>query len=330
MTDKIQPLLSICIPTYNRINSLKSHLPLLLEIIKPSQEINLIVCDNCSSDGTREYLIELQRDYDFTYHVNIENLGFDRNYLKCIELATGEFTWVLGDDDIIDDRSIAQITHILHNENVDYLIINGGQLQKSSKTILPRLKLDSNIELTDINVLFKNFAWHATWISACIFRTNPAKQYKSKKFITSGFTQVDLLLSIFGNSTRYMLLKQPIVYQSENVSEYSRSISAVLSLFSDSLYSISNNYLGEKLSQNTINSFMLGHYDNYGSFNFKAALYYKIQGQISFLYVIKNYSRLARITRHPSVWIYASLTPNYLIKIARKIWKTLENRKSAL
>jgi GT2 family glycosyltransferase len=60
MTEKLA--ISVVIPTYNRLDTLKEVLPTLLaQDLAPSQ-YELLVCDSNSSDGTQEYLVALSPD----------------------------------------------------------------------------------------------------------------------------------------------------------------------------------------------------------------------------------------------------------------------------
>lgn len=108
----LRPRLSLCIPTYNRAACFQQALESgFREVagLAPGQ-VELLVCDNASTDGTGELLARAQAEHpDLKVFRNAENLGFDRNYLRCVEEATGEFVWVLGDDDVWLPGAVARI-----------------------------------------------------------------------------------------------------------------------------------------------------------------------------------------------------------------------------
>ncbi len=57
------PAISVVIPTYNRLDTLAHVLPTLLaQDLAPSQ-YELLVCDSNSTDGTAQYLAELQTEH---------------------------------------------------------------------------------------------------------------------------------------------------------------------------------------------------------------------------------------------------------------------------
>jgi glycosyltransferase involved in cell wall biosynthesis len=112
------PLLSICIPTYNRIETLKSNVQLLLPCLSPTVE--LIISDNGSSDQTSNYLTGLiQTQLYLKIILGKYNLGCDVNYLRLLENSSGEWCWYIGDDDPIDVAYIPELLKRLQNETTD-------------------------------------------------------------------------------------------------------------------------------------------------------------------------------------------------------------------
>lgn len=107
-----RPLLSLCIPTYNRAAFFQEALESGLREVaaQPAGLVELLVCDNASTDDTPACLAQAQaRHPDLKVFRNAENLGFDGNYLRCVEEATGEFVWVMGDDDVWLPGSLARM-----------------------------------------------------------------------------------------------------------------------------------------------------------------------------------------------------------------------------
>jgi glycosyltransferase involved in cell wall biosynthesis len=63
--NKAQPLLSICIPTFNRAYILEKTLHSIVsqKIFQDTNEIEVIVSDNCSSDNTFEIVNKYIKKY---------------------------------------------------------------------------------------------------------------------------------------------------------------------------------------------------------------------------------------------------------------------------
>jgi len=97
--------LSICIPTFNRAGLLRETLDSI--ICQARDALEIVVCDNASSDATRELIQEYQGKFPrLTYFRWPENMGADRNFLKTVELATGDYCWLMGDDDHLEPGAL--------------------------------------------------------------------------------------------------------------------------------------------------------------------------------------------------------------------------------
>ena len=100
--------LSICIPTYNRANFIEETIQSILS--QATSEIEIVVSDNCSEDNTENIIRRIQKESNqITYFRWNENQGADLNYLKVVELAKGQYCWLLGSDDLLLPGSIDKI-----------------------------------------------------------------------------------------------------------------------------------------------------------------------------------------------------------------------------
>lgn len=97
--------LSICIPTYNRAPFIQETLDSILAQI--TDEIEIVVSDNASTDNTEELIQRYQEKCNrLTYFRWDSNQGADRNYLRAVELAKGEYCWLMGSDDALMSGAI--------------------------------------------------------------------------------------------------------------------------------------------------------------------------------------------------------------------------------
>ncbi len=98
-----RPRLSLCVPTYNRAGYLEGALRSGLREAagQPLGTVEVLVCDNGSSDATPELIARLQAAHPerLRAHRHPENLGFDRNYLSCLNYVRCEFVWFMDDFD---------------------------------------------------------------------------------------------------------------------------------------------------------------------------------------------------------------------------------------
>lgn len=101
--ERKQPLLSICIPIYNRIAFLERQLERMLEDrFLFEEQIQLIISDNCSTDNLQSCCEKYQAlGLALKYHRQVTNIGPDGNFEWCFYHADGKYVWLLGSDDIL-------------------------------------------------------------------------------------------------------------------------------------------------------------------------------------------------------------------------------------
>ena len=126
-----KPIVSIAIPTYNRVNFLERLLERILSQIKDMHgEVQVCISDNCSTDNTGEIVLNFQKKYSgiIKYNKNSNNVGVDKNLIKIMEMADGEFVWLFGDDDMVVNGGVEKvISFIKKNCNKNTGLINLGQ-----------------------------------------------------------------------------------------------------------------------------------------------------------------------------------------------------------
>lgn len=112
--------ISICIPTYNRSHLLKTAIESILS--QYTEEIEIVISDNASEDTTEEVVRSYQKVFPrIRYFRWKSNMGADRNFLKAVELSSGEYCWFLGSDDAIKPGAIKRMLKEIQAELDIYL-----------------------------------------------------------------------------------------------------------------------------------------------------------------------------------------------------------------
>ncbi len=133
MTHSSTPKISVCIPVYNGSDYIADSIRSVLA--QTYEDFNLIVCDNCSTDGTED-VVRNFKDSRLTYVRNDKNLGLVGNHNRCLQIANGKYVYFLHHDDImLPDNLELKISILDEHPNVglvhsDVLFIdeNGDQL----------------------------------------------------------------------------------------------------------------------------------------------------------------------------------------------------------
>ena len=98
-------LVSILIPVYNRVNLVGETIDSAL--CQTYKNIEIIIVDNCSTDGTWELLQNYAlKDKRISIFKNEKNIGPVRNWKCCIDKAKGKYAKILFSDDLISNNCI--------------------------------------------------------------------------------------------------------------------------------------------------------------------------------------------------------------------------------
>jgi len=123
-------LISICIPTYNRPENLANCLNSLS--LQTRKNFEVCVSDNCSKKNISKIIKVYKKKLKLKYKRNNKNLGFAVNLLKASQMASGEFIWFLGDDDLLIPTAIEKLTKIIsNNRSADFFWVNSFYLNTS-------------------------------------------------------------------------------------------------------------------------------------------------------------------------------------------------------
>jgi glycosyltransferase involved in cell wall biosynthesis len=96
-TIRNQPLVSVCIPTYNAEKTVVNTVQSILN--QTYQNLEIIIVNNASTDDTLALLRQF-KDPKIKIYTNSKNIGGEKNWNRCIELASGEYIAIFHADDL--------------------------------------------------------------------------------------------------------------------------------------------------------------------------------------------------------------------------------------
>lgn len=183
-----QPLLTLCIPTFNRAPFLDI---LLSKIEKQTGEfvnirfLELIVSDNCSNDNTSQIVHKyLNKGLAITYIRNDSNLGMDGNFVQCFKKATGKYIWLLGDDDFLKDGALNKIMLELNGSEYGLVHLQVGSKCQKFKTVY-----------WDSQAFISSISFWITFISSNIVNAKYVPLINFEKYMGTYFTLIPLYMT---------------------------------------------------------------------------------------------------------------------------------------
>lgn len=142
----VQPRLSICIATYNRGEFIAETLDSILS--QPIEDVEIVVVDGASPDNTAEVMAGYTSQYPaLRYYREAENSGIDGDYDKAVGYATGEYCWLMTDDDLMRPYAVKRVLDML-NENVELLVVNAEVRSANFSKILDERLINLEVDRT--------------------------------------------------------------------------------------------------------------------------------------------------------------------------------------
>ena len=113
-------LVSIALCTYNSGRFLTTLLESLLQ--QSYKNIEIICCDDKSTDDTVKTLEQFKAQHPgiFTIYKNDENLGYIKNFEKCLSLCNGELIAIADHDDVWKPHKITTLVNAIGNAMMVY------------------------------------------------------------------------------------------------------------------------------------------------------------------------------------------------------------------
>jgi|TARA_Y100000389_G_scaffold142831_1_gene140925 glycosyltransferase involved in cell wall biosynthesis len=149
---------SICIPTFNRVDNLNNCLNSILISDKLQNDFNYEICisDNGSTEKVEKIVDFYKSKLKIKFHKFEKNMGFALNALKTVDMAEGEFVWMIGNDDLLLPESLSKIKKLLsNNKEPEYFFINSFHLNSNFLKEFPRPFDTKNLPINKLKSISK-------------------------------------------------------------------------------------------------------------------------------------------------------------------------------
>ena len=143
--------LSICIPTYN----FGPYIGPTLESILPqvTEDVEVCVLDGGSTDETPQVIEALQREHPrLRYERRPERGGIDRDMLRTVAMARGEYAWIFCADDVMHPGAVRHVLERLDSGCDLYLCgltLCELDMTPIRKHRVARIESDAEFDLSD-------------------------------------------------------------------------------------------------------------------------------------------------------------------------------------
>lgn len=197
-------LLTIGIPVFNEFKHLSKTVENIFQLSQNvGYEIELLIIDNFSTDGTRTMLEGFESkvsNLKLKIVFNEENKGFNSSCDNLVNQASGDYIWIIGAQDLVNKEGLQAIKTI-SDSKLDYAICNARIRDEKSMRIINE-SLWAGVKSQKFNTLkefFNSTGGPCQAVSCNIYRVKFIQPYTSNYQITHlwGFIEriLDALIS---------------------------------------------------------------------------------------------------------------------------------------
>lgn len=206
---------TVVITTYNRLSFLKRA---ILSVINQSINCEIIVVDDCSSDGTLDYLKSLGNS--IKWHHNEQNLGHSSSVNRGVEMSQSDWIKLLDDDDYLSPNCL-EIMNQAIKKNPQAVICSCQAIKVNKQG--EKIGQTKIVKQGELVYIFQEDIHYNMLLDQLPFGTPVQVAFRKDAFVKSGgwdtcfdevqlYDEIDSWLRIanFGDA---MFINKPLVYR---------------------------------------------------------------------------------------------------------------------
>ncbi len=219
------PLLSICINTRNRGNVISETLDSIIEQIVPGIEI--VVVDGASEDNTQQVMQQYVSKFPFVKYLRSEiGLGVDDGYDAAVESASGEYCWLMTDDDLILQGALETILEKL-DAVYDLIVLNVECFTKDFSVDLKQQLFRTHEDMVyskgDFWKFLSDVGYGLSYIGCVVIKRSLWHENNRRKYYGTYFVHMGVICES-SKINEILFLHDPLIkYRSGNSSWTARS-----------------------------------------------------------------------------------------------------------
>ena len=203
------PLLSVVMPVYNERTTIDE---IIARVLAVPLRIELIVVDDCSKDGTREHLQQLQREYAFTLILQERNQGKGAALRRGFEAVTGDLVVIQDADLEYSPEEFPQLVELIVDGRAD--VVYGSRFLGRHRVFLFTHYLGNRVLTLITNVLYNTML---TDMETC-YKVMRREVLTSMQLESDGFgIEPEMTAKIFKRG--YRVYEVPISYDGRGYDE---------------------------------------------------------------------------------------------------------------
>ena len=203
------PLLSVVMPVYNELATIDE---IIARVVSVPMQIQLIVVDDCSTDGTRNRLVDLQREHGFTLLLQERNQGKGAALRRGFAAVTGNIVVIQDADLEYSPEELPMLAELIIEGRAD--VVYGSRFLGRHRVFLFTHYLGNRFLTLLTNVLYNTML---TDMETC-YKVMRREVLDSMHLTSNGFgIEPEMTAKIFKRG--YRVYEVPITYDGRSYEE---------------------------------------------------------------------------------------------------------------
>jgi len=216
-TDSTQ-LITILVPTYNRLERLKKLVGWLESDAFHNPEVSILISNNASRDGTRDYLEGYAHIPNLTINQMPANCGADIHIGWLYAQVKTKFLWMICDDDLPEPGVLKDILSFLKaNLEISWVQLPHRFFGDENMLIYSSRKPETSIILDNGAEFFPQYAFEGALISSNILDAKTLQSYLPSSNPGNAFFPLWLMMQV-GNGRRSAVLSSYLLNACTDIS----------------------------------------------------------------------------------------------------------------
>ena len=190
----MKPLISIVIPSNNRTDLLEQAILSITSETGWSSNCELCISDNSEGNETSTFInTKYSGISQIVYRRSLDAPSLDENVNMAISMAQGEYVWVFGDDDLIEENFLAELITYLKSNKLDIIILNSSSFQERGQVEVSRRYLDSLVvyKPNDNDLFLADQGAYLTYVPCIVIKKKLWKKFFRPEKIGTFFAHID-------------------------------------------------------------------------------------------------------------------------------------------
>ena len=142
--DSNQRRLSICIATLNRATFISATLESIIH--QMTNRVEIVVLDGASTDATESVMRDIEKNCPHLRYIRLtENHGLDRDYNSAAEACTGDYVWLMTDDDLLMPGALDRVLRAL-DDAPSLVVVNAEIRNADMSRVLQARRMSINAD----------------------------------------------------------------------------------------------------------------------------------------------------------------------------------------